>query len=128
MFVEKTNVELLVPARGRLQFNLFTQRIFIVRPFAQHGAKHMQLVGKKHLCASFQLYAQNDVEAGRAQQQQQQASERVGRRQPECQGPEQPWRGRRAMFRLQGHSRHREPCESASPERDHPSCCATSAR
>ncbi len=41
MFIEKTNVKLLVSTRGRLQFDLFPQPIEIVRPLLQQSAQHM---------------------------------------------------------------------------------------
>ncbi len=86
MFIEKANVELLVSAGLRLKLNLFAQRILVVGPLPQHGAQHVQLVGKEQLCASVQFRPQDDVETRRGQNDQHQASQRVGRRQPERQG------------------------------------------
>ncbi len=57
MFVEETNVELLVPAGRRLELNFFAQPILVVRPLPQHGAQHVQFVGKEQLCASVQFRA-----------------------------------------------------------------------
>ena len=86
MLIEKTNVELLVPTRGRFQFDLFPQPIEIVRPLSQQGAQHVQFVGEKQVRASVQLDAQHHVETGCGQQQQEQADDGVSGGQPECQG------------------------------------------